>query len=196
MQMRRTQIGGISVAKKYLLSVLLLAVLFLPHFNVEYLQRFSFSRVLTAMRYLSLFVMLLGIISWVLMYRGRLNYSIFVLLAFYTATIALSTVINRGDLFEALQSYLIRYLPLLFLSLLLQLYPYYAVQALYIILEILCLANLVSMVLYPEGLYLSELTNNRCFLLGHKNSVGYFTVALLALSIYKNHLKNRREYGK
>ena len=166
--MRRTQIGGISVAKKYLLSVLLLAVLFLPHFNVEYLQRFSFSRVLTAMRYLSLFVMLLGIISWVLMYRGRLNYSIFILLAFYTATIALSTVINRGDLFEALQSYLIRYLPLLFLSLLLQLYPYYAVQALYIILEILCLANLVSMVLYPEGLYLSELTNNRCFLLGHK----------------------------
>ena len=105
-------------------------------------------------------------------------------IALYYVSITISTIFNNGDFFA------------IFLRLINQTvfasFVYFAIQSntrttlnsIALLFSVFCFINLVTMIAYPNGLYLSNLTHNKCYFLGHKNQVLYFTLIPFIISVY------------
>ncbi len=128
-------------------------------------------------------VMILLLLRYIFERRNRRDWFVVFPLVLYIGAILLATFINNGDFGDYLYVSLKRIIPLIYICFELQIHSKHARRALFLLSGIMASANLLTMVIFPEGMYLTELTLNRAFLLGHKNSVTYYALLFFCSSI-------------
>lgn len=128
-------------------------------------------------------VMPLFIFQYVRQKSKYLDWSIILSIVLYTSVTLLSTFINSGNFMGYLYASIKQIVPLFYIGLELQIHPKCAQRALLLLSGVIASANLLTMVIFPEGVFLTELTRNRAFLFGHKNSVPYYALLFFCVAI-------------
>lgn len=169
-------------------------LLFIGIFEPEYFTRFA------ALNYLFRAAYYLGIIGMTFdLFRSGIKISRTVICTFgiYYAALLISTLLYSGVQIMLLKSFLktaaISILLLNFIYVNMKENCSFFLFCLAEIGELLLVANLVSVLIFPDGLYRTGSTNVACYLLGHKNQT--FTVLILPLfahAIYYGNTGNNK----
>ena len=153
---------------------------YLPNEWITYLYRF--------IQFLSLFYLILVTIK-----NRYIDYKLISALVLYYLILSFSTLINRGDGIELAEEILTTMLIVLWMHQMVRRDSKRCLEMLFAAFEIIIYANLLSVVLYPEGLYHSDTLSIRYgWLLGHQSLFAmYASPAICVASLFYANSKNR-----